>query len=135
MTEARVVQAYFGSPLVQAAKKVYQQDRTGMPGEGDQLVHDPALTKGPAMPAQNTMDPEVRAQKLLAFAKQIQKERGWDFFKAWIQASAEHPELIDSDADGGPSRPVKVPETNVLPDSGENAVTASYKDIGMARFR
>jgi hypothetical protein len=133
MTEARVVQAYFGSPLVQAAKKVYQQDRTGMPGEGDQSDHAPAVSPSKAEEPE-IWDPEVRAQKLLAFAKQIQKERGWDFFKAWVQASAEHPELIGSE--GGQSRTAKVPETNVLPDSGANTVEARYTEISpVVRFR
>jgi hypothetical protein len=130
--KVKLVQAYFGSPLVQAAKKVYQRDRTGSPGEGDQSEHDPALTKGP--PAQK--EPEIwnfeeRAQKLLAYANSIKQEKGCDFFKAWILASEQHPELIGTS--DGMSKTAKVAETAVLP--GTSAVSASYKDIGMVRFR
>jgi hypothetical protein len=123
-------------PVAVAKKKVYQIDRTGSPGEGDQSEHNPALTKGPGMPSDSTLDPEKRAQQLADYAYAIKREKGWDFFRAWNQAVSEHPELVNSDADGGPSRSAKVPETNVLPDSGANAVEARYTEISpVVRFR
>ena len=127
---------------VQAAKKVYQVDRTGMPGgtsTTDQADHAPAVDPDKEqVPAE--WDSEKRAQMLLAYAEQIQREKpGRDFWTAWLIASAEHPDLIGSS--DGMSKDIEVPSTNVvagtnkLPDSGENAVTASYKDIGAVRFR
>jgi hypothetical protein len=123
-------------------KTVYPNVRLPqMPGGTDttnQSEHAPAVSPSKAEEPE-IWDPEERAQKLASYAYAIKREKGWDFFRAWNQAVAEHPELIGSS--DGMSKDIEVPSTNVvagankLPDSGANCVTASYKDIGMARFR
>jgi hypothetical protein len=115
------------SNVVSAAKTVYPQVRNTWPDNGTNP--DPnASVKRPAVPAQNTMDPETRAQKLAAFARAIQSERpGFNWTQAWIQASTEHPELINSDSDGGPSK-ISAQRTT-LPRTDETASVATFKDI------
>jgi hypothetical protein len=115
------------SQVVSGAKKVYPVDRSGMGADSvtDQALHAPV--KQTAMPAQNTMDPRQERRNWLRFARQIQQEKKCDWTRAWIQASTEHPELINSDSDGGPSKPVTGPDMKRLPGSDASAVTATFK--------
>lgn len=118
---------------VEAAKTVYPVVRTGMGADSvtDQGQHAPI--KQPAKPAQSDVDPEQRALKLAGFARAIQQERNCDWTRAWIQASQEHPELINSDSDGGPSKTLSAQRT-VLPGTDETAVTATFKELPNAKW-
>lgn len=68
-------------------------------------------------------------ERLLARAKVIQKSSGCSFSKAWLQAAAEHPELVNSTPSGVDNTLDGIKVTNVGP---QTKAVDGFPDLGPA---